>query len=88
VYPIVDLSSALYAFSFTFGLLMLMFRWRKLIVLFARLHIFAMWTFHLKSDDIVTPRYFADGGREGRCRTSSRIIWNIYTSKTICKLAK
>ena len=32
---------------------MLMFRWRKLSVLFARLHIFAMWTFHLKSDDIV-----------------------------------
>jgi hypothetical protein len=29
---------------------MLMFRWRKLSVLFARLHIFAMWTFHLKSD--------------------------------------
>jgi hypothetical protein len=29
-------------------------------VLFARLHIFVMWTFHLKSDDIVTPRYFAD----------------------------
>jgi malate synthase len=45
---------------FTFGLLMLMFRLRKRSVLFARLHIFAMWTFHLKSDDIVTPRYFAD----------------------------
>jgi hypothetical protein len=44
---------ASYTFSFTFGLLMLMFRLRKLSVLFARLHIFAMWTFHLKSDDIV-----------------------------------
>jgi hypothetical protein len=55
VYSIVGLTSALYDFSFTFGLLMLMFHLRKLSVLFARLHIFAMWVFHLKSDDTVTP---------------------------------
>ena len=58
-YSTVGLTKDLYACSFTEAELMFKFLFRKPSVLFAFLHMLLMCVFHLRSDWMVTPRYFA-----------------------------
>ena len=75
-YSKVGLTRDLYAVSFIVVLLILRFRFRNPMVLFALLQMFQMCSFHFKSELIVQPRYLADftGSRVCPCNLYSLTV--------------